>query len=204
MVGVSADMATKGSNPLLCGKRVIIQPLYDCDLELVLEYYLRNQEHFAPTASLQPKDFYTNAFWRERIQRARAEWKEDTAYRFVLNISDTEQVIGTINLTQVFRGAFQACYLGFGIDREYEGGGLMREGLELVCDYAFGILHLHRIMANHLIDNEKSARLLRRLGFQREGVAKDYLFVAGRWRDHVLNALVCTNGGDVMLSLIHI
>jgi ribosomal-protein-alanine N-acetyltransferase len=45
-------------------------------------------------------------------------------------------------------------------------------------------------MANYMPGNERSARLLERLGFEREGYAKAYLNIAGRWQDHVLTALV--------------
>ena len=44
-------------------------------------------------------------------------------------------------------------------------------------------------MANHLPRNERSARLLARLGFEREGYARRYLQIAGVWEDHVLTAL---------------
>jgi ribosomal-protein-alanine N-acetyltransferase len=50
-------------------------------------------------------------------------------------------------------------------------------------------MRLHRIMANHRPENERSARLLERLGFVREGLAKDYLFIDGDWCDHVLTSL---------------
>ena len=56
--------------------------------------------------------------------------------------------------------------------------------------YSFDELGLHRIMANHQPENERSARLLERLGFEREGYARSYLHIAGAWRDHVLTALV--------------
>jgi len=36
--------------------------------------------------------------------------------------------------------------------------------------------------------NARSGRLLERLGFVNEGLAKDYLFIDGAWRDHVLTA----------------
>lgn len=60
--------------------------------------------------------------------------------------------------------------------------------LDALVAYAFGALGLHRVMANHLPDNERSAKLLARLGFEVEGLAKNYLFINGAWRDHVLTA----------------
>jgi ribosomal-protein-alanine N-acetyltransferase len=44
-------------------------------------------------------------------------------------------------------------------------------------------------MANYRPENERSGRLLQRLGFAREGYARDYLFIDGAWRDHVLTSL---------------
>ena len=48
-------------------------------------------------------------------------------------------------------------------------------------------------MANYRPENDRSRKLLERLGFVREGLARDYLFIDGAWRDHVLTAL--TNPG---------
>jgi ribosomal-protein-alanine N-acetyltransferase len=45
-------------------------------------------------------------------------------------------------------------------------------------------------MANYIPCNERSARVLKRLGFEVEGYARDYLFLAGNWQDHVLTSLI--------------
>ena len=66
----------------------------------------------------------------------------------------------------------------------------MSETLIAAIGFVFEELDLHRIMANHLPDNERSARLLARLGFEREGFAKSCLKIDGRWRDHVLTSLL--------------
>jgi ribosomal-protein-alanine N-acetyltransferase len=104
-------------------------------------------------------------------------------------------LVGTINLTQIARGPFQACYLGFGLDERAVGRGLMQEALEVTVAFAFQELALHRVMANHLPENLRSARVLRRLGFCVEGYARDYLYIAGAWRDHVLTSLTNPKAG---------
>ena len=103
------------------------------------------------------------------------------------------EVNGTLEFSQIARGPFQACYLGYGIGKRHEGKGLMYEGARAAIDYAFRDLNLHRIMANHLPDNHRSASLLQRLGFMRECIAKEYLRINGDWRDHVLNSLTNHN-----------
>ena len=66
----------------------------------------------------------------------------------------------------------------------------MREALLATNNFMFDVMRMHRIMANHRPENERSARLLQRLGFTREGLARDYLYIDGAWRDHVLTSLV--------------
>jgi ribosomal-protein-alanine N-acetyltransferase len=45
-------------------------------------------------------------------------------------------------------------------------------------------------MANYMPENKRSARVLEKLGFEKEGMARDYLKIAGEWRDHVLTAKI--------------
>jgi [ribosomal protein S5]-alanine N-acetyltransferase len=161
------------------------------DVPEVLDYYVRNEKRFAPTDPPKPEGFLTERYWLEFVDKARAEFVEDRSVRlFAFDAADDRRVIGTASFTQIARGPFQACYLGYGIDGACEGKGLMREALELGIQYMFEERGLHRIMANHLVDNERSAALLKRLGFEREGVARAYLFINGAWRDHALTARV--------------
>ena len=137
--------------------------------------------------------FFTEAFWRDRLGAAVDEFATRRAVRFVLQAKDAAigaQVLGTCNYTNIVRGPFLACHLGYQIARAHEGQGLMSEALRATNAYIFERLRLHRIMANYRPENERSRQLLERLGFVREGLARDYLFIDGAWRDHVLTALV--------------
>ena len=157
----------------------------------MVDYYQRNQAHFQPTDPPQPPGFLTAEYWEGRAERALEELRVGSAVRFLIFLKDDHsKVIGTISLTQIARGPFQAAFLGYGIDGQLQGRGLMTEALRAVIQYSFEQLQLHRLMANHLPENLASARILQKLDFEREGLAKSYLFINGRWRDHVLNALV--------------
>lgn len=81
-----------------------------------------------------------------------------------------------------------ACYLGYSVDHSYQGRGVMYEALDTLIQMVFSQFGLHRIMANYMPRNERSGRLLQRLGFEKEGYAKDYLKIAGRWEDHILTS----------------
>lgn len=70
----------------------------------------------------------------------------------------------------------------------------MQEALEPTLRYMQRQQGMHRIMANYMPHNQRSGQLLARLGFEKEGYAKDYLMINGRWRDHVLTALTTRTG----------
>ncbi|MBU6455639.1 MAG: GNAT family N-acetyltransferase, partial [Cyanobacteria bacterium REEB67] len=78
---------------------------------------------------------------------------------------------------------------GYSIDQEREGKGMMKEALQSVITYGFTAMNLHRIMANYQPENGKSGGLLRSLGFNVEGYARDYLLIDGKWRDHILTSI---------------
>ena len=140
--------------------------------------------------------FFTEAFWREKLRLMPEEYHADRAVRFVLQLRPAGSrppldapIVGTINYSNIVRGPFQACHLGYQIGLEQQGQGLMREALAAGNRFMFGERRLHRIMANYRPENYRSARLLQRLGFRREGVAAEYLFIDGAWRDHILTSL---------------
>ena len=137
-------------------------------------------------------EFFTEAFWGERLAVAVDDFAADRAARFVMQPRGAAlggPIIGTCNFTNVVRGAFQACHVGYQVARDHEGRGLMAEALRAGNAFVFEAMRLHRIMANFRPENERSRRLLQRLGFVEEGFARSYLFIDGAWRDHVLTSL---------------
>jgi len=158
------------------------------------DYMARNREHFAPYLPPLPEGLHTLEFWNERLTAWREERAGDQSLRFLLlDRGPQRPLVGDCAFTNIVRGPFQACHLGYKLDRQYVGRGLMREALDAAIDHAFHALKLHRIMANYQPTNERSGRLLRRLGFTIEGYARDYLFLNGGWRDHILTSLVNPN-----------
>src|SRR5436309_3552164 len=76
----------------------------------------------------------------------------------------TDELIGRANLNEIVRGVFQAAYLGYSLAEHAQGHGYMTEALRAVIDFAFGELNLHRLMANYIPENLRSAAVLKRLG----------------------------------------
>jgi [ribosomal protein S5]-alanine N-acetyltransferase len=177
--------------PAIQTSRLLLTILPSSAAERLAAYATENAEHLAPWEPPPPPGYFTEAFWRARLERNRDEFERDQSMRLTLLARHDVDgpILGHANFNQFVRGAFQACVLGYSLDRRFVGQGIMTEALTAAIAYAFGPLGLHRIMANHLPTNERSARLLRRLGFIPEGYARDYVFINGAWRDHVLTAL---------------
>lgn len=200
---VAASTADPGKTRVTCSQMDAFPELRTDRLRLgllasdraseVAAFFEHNLEHFEPWDPPHPDDFVTQAFWRDRLERNRAECTDGHSLRFFLLLRDTGAIGGTCSFDNFSHGPFQACTLGYGLGREYEGQGLMSEALNAAIPYVFGVIGLHRIMANYMPENERSSALLERLGFEREGYAKDYLFIRGAWRDHVLTALTNPN-----------
>lgn len=160
------------------------------DAAEVAQYYLRNRHHLAPVEPLRPAVFFTREFWEARAVEIADEFEREVSARMVLVRKDApERVIGTVSLTSIQRGPLQGANLGYSLDQAFQGQGLMLEALVAVVEFAFGSLHLHRIFAGYMPTNDRSARVLRNLGFEVIGYCREYLCVAGKWQDHVLTSL---------------
>lgn len=160
--------------------------------ERIADYHARNRAFLAPYEPPRPTAFFTRAFWIDRVAVLHEEARQGTSVRWVLmdKLHPDRPIVGTCSLTQIARGPSQNAIVGYALDREREGQGLMREALGAVIGFAFGPLGLKRLMANYLPDNERSARLLKHLGFVIEGYGRELVFINGAWRDHVMTALL--------------
>lgn len=158
-------------------------------------FAIENEEHLASWEPPRPTGYFTEAYWYRRLERNHDEHAHDLSLRLtVLRRSDPEgPVLGHINFNQFVRGGFQACILGYSLDRRVVGKGMMSEALAGAIPYVFDTLGMHRIQANYIPTNERSGMVLRRAGFVVEGYARDYLFIGGAWRDHILTSLTNPN-----------
>ena len=156
----------------------------------LLRFFDENREHMAPWEPPRPPDFHTHEFWRVQVGRHRRAFDAGAAVMlFVFPLDDPTRVIGQISYTSIVRGPADMCMLGYALAGHAQGQGYMQEALQASNEYVFKQLNIHRVMANFMPHNVRSNAVLRRLGFAVEGYARDYLYVNGAWRDHVLTAL---------------
>lgn len=169
---------------------LLLKPPGAADSARLLAYRERNRAHLEPWEPKRTGQFYTLQAVEEQLGRMERLAEEESAQFWLLQFPDSDEVVGECAFTNIVRGPFQACHLGFSLDSRHTGKGLMREALTAAIAHMFEVHGLHRIMANHQPSNTSSEKLLRRLGFEREGLARKYLKINGRWADHVLTSLI--------------
>lgn len=112
---------------------------------------------------------------------------------FLIIENESGRIAGTINLSQIFRGAFLNAYLGYYLFEGFTGRGLMTEAMKAVIEFAFEEFGLHRLEANIQPRNTASRKLVETCGFKKEGFSEKYLWIAGDWRDHERWAIINEN-----------
>ena len=110
---------------------------------------------------------------------------------FQWGVSDSSlgRIVGTCTLLNV-SAAHQRGEIGFAVARADWGRGIAMEAVSALVAFAFGELQLHRLEADVDPRNDRSLRLLERLGFRREGNLRERYFVGGERQDAVMLGLL--------------
>jgi len=137
-----------------------------------------------------PSDALSRSAFRRRLRRYAEDQRADTSYAFFLFRKSDDALVGGLTLANVRRGVAQAGSLGYWIGEPFSRRGLMTGALLGLVPFAFASLRLHRLEAACIPSNAASIRLLEKMGFAREGYAREYLCINGLWQDHLLFALL--------------
>ncbi|HEY1691296.1 MAG TPA: GNAT family protein [Polyangiaceae bacterium] len=173
-------------------ERLTLRPPRTTDVTGLRRALRTNTEHLRPwsVAPTPGDDPASLASVSRTILRNRREWKRGQAYVLMLTArGDEDHIIGRIALGGVLLGAFQNAYVGYWIDAEHQGNGLMTEAVRAATTFAFRTVGLHRLQAAVMPRNSGSQRVLEKVGFRREGAALRYLCIAGEWEDHLIFAV---------------
>ena len=155
----------------------------------MLAALLRNRAFLEPWEPARPESDFTLEGQMAAMHSLVGGRAAGTTYGFGIRVGDAGELAGGITLSQVFRKNFQSCYLGYWVGEAHNGRGVGSEAVRLVVAQAFEVLELHRIQANVMPKNSRSARILEKAGFRKEGRALRYLRIAGQWEDHDMFAI---------------
>ena len=153
------------------------------DAEELANYYIRNKEHLREFEPARDNSFYEVEVQRKILIESYKQLMIGTGMDLGIYLKD--KLIGKIKVSNIVHGVFKSAFIGYSIDKEHEGKGYMKEAVLLVEKYCKQYLDLHRLEASVLVDNIKSKRVLLKSGFEEIGINKKYLYINGKWRDHI-------------------
>ena len=165
------------------GKNILIRNFTPDDAQELLDYYVRNKEHLREFEPVRDASFFTYEMQKEILLESYRHLM--TGVGSDLGIYKYDKLIGKAKISSIVYGVFKSGILGYSIDKEYEGKGDMKEAINLVLEYAKEYLDLHRIEASVLPTNERSKGVLLSCGFEEIGINKKYLYINGKWSDHI-------------------
>lgn len=177
-------------------ERLCLAVLDETNAEHVLRYYEENRHFLNPFEPKRVESFYTLEGKRLELRLEREALNRGEAIRFYLMLKGESEIIGTIALTNIIKGAFKSCYLGYKLSEKHVSKGYMKEALRAVIEYGFNTLGLHRIEANVMPTNKPSIAVVKGLGFSEEGLSRKYLKINGKWEDHLRFAVINPNEED--------
>lgn len=166
-------------------KRLQLKILTEEDAELQLDFVIRNKAFFKKTEPLRNNEYFTFDYQSKFLKENYFETKNKTRISYWIFKKNDPKIIGYICFSNIIYGNFQSCFLSYKLDKDELGKGYMFEALQSAIKVIFKNLKLHRIEANIMPWNIDSLDLVKKLGFQEEGLAKKYLKINGKWEDHI-------------------
>jgi len=180
----------KAADQIIAGDGVFLRPPLYRDFDAWRALRADSRAFLKPWEPRWPADDLTRAGFRRRLLRQERDRQDDQSYSFLLFREADHALLGGLTLGNVRRGVAQCGTLGYWMGEPHAGQGYMSKGVRAALRHAFADLRLHRVEAACAPHNERSRRLLERLGFQHEGFARAYLLIDGAWQDHLLFGLL--------------
>ncbi|MFC1996581.1 GNAT family N-acetyltransferase [Chloroflexota bacterium] len=149
-------------------KRLYLRPPTLSDSEDIFRKYAQD---LGVTKYLVWKPHENLSVTREFISRCIRCWKEETAYPWAIIRKEDEELIGMIEI----RIDNHLSDMGFGIERSSWGKGYVTEAARTIVDWLFNQPSIYRVWAVCDVENKASARVMEKIGMQREGILRRYI-----------------------------
>lgn len=174
--------------------RLVLKILDKSYSENVLDYYLRNKLFLEEWEPKRSEEFYTKQYHEDLLDKDFTDIQNGNLLRlWIFKKDDNKKVIGTLAFSNIVRGPFLSCFLGYKLDGGEINKGYMTEATQKGIDIIFNEYGLHRIEGNIMPKNVRSLKVLEKLGFYNEGIAYKYLNINGIWEDHIHMVLINNN-----------
>jgi ribosomal-protein-alanine N-acetyltransferase len=124
--------------------------------------------------------------FRQLVRRLHKQARAGSTLPFAIEVGG--RFAGQVTVNNIVRGSALFASIGYWLDRDLAGRGVVPRAVALVIDHCFA--HgLHRIEVAIRPENSNSLRVVEKLGIPEVGYAPRFLHIDGAWRDHRLYAI---------------
>lgn len=171
---------------------LILRPLRLRDRKRWDEVRAANREWLTPWEATRPVvsgEEETKALpsYFEMVAQHRSDGRNGRAYSLAIWLREgrSERFVGQITLGGVVFGALRGAHIGYWIDGRCANRGLTTKAVNLLSNFAFESLGIHRIEINVRPENAASKRVAEKCGYTFESIRPRFLHIDGAWRDHL-------------------
>lgn len=118
-----------------------------------------------------------------------ASYEEKKGIRWGIVCKETNELIGTIGY-HLLSPRHRRAEIGYDLNPTYWGKGYASEAVRAAVSYGFDVMRLTRIGAVVFLENDASNKLLVKLGFEREGILRNYMYQNGVAHDTYMYSLL--------------
>jgi ribosomal-protein-alanine N-acetyltransferase len=183
----------------LVDREVVLRPLAASDQAAWRRARQRNAAWLVPwDATVPPGGEARPTSFRQLVRRLAKQAREGTTFPFALDVDG--RFAGQVTVNNIVRGSAQYASIGYWLDQDFAGRGIMPRAVALAIDHCFFTAGLHRIEIAIRPENSNSLRVVEKLGIREIGYAPKYLHIDGDWRDHRIYAVTKEEVPDGMLT----
>ncbi|MGH3362069.1 MAG: GNAT family N-acetyltransferase [Nocardioides sp.] len=183
----------------LSSGEVTLRPLATSDQAAWRRARERNAAWLLPwDATVPPGGDARPTTFRALIRRLNKMARAGTTYPFAVEVDG--HFAGQLTVNNIVRGSAQFASMGYWLDQEYAGRGVMPRAVAMAIDHCFFTAGLHRVEIAIRPENTNSLRVVEKLGMREIGFAPRFLHIDGAWRDHRLYAVTVEECPDGMLA----
>ncbi len=165
------------------GDRIYFRPLEPGD-EPLLRRWVNDPQNWATLKNVIPRNELREREWIEKL------YQNEQEITLGICVKDGDRLVGCCGFRQT-RPVERSSVLGILIgEREYQNRGIGTDAVRLLVRFGFGELNLNRISLTVLANNERGIRVYEKVGFVREGRARQAIFRGGRWHDELQYGLL--------------
>lgn len=162
--------------PEIVTRRLLLRKMLKRDAADMYEYAKRSD--VTEYLLWEPHD--TELYTYKYLSYIQSRYRAGDFYDWAITRRDSGKMIGTCGFTRI-NGEANSAEVGYVVNPSFWGCGLATEAVAAIVRFGFEELHLHRIEARYMVGNDRSRRVMEKLGMKFEGISRDSLHVKGKY-----------------------